>query len=128
MSTILGVDVGGTFTDFLLWRDGKLSVHKRASTPDAPSRAVPLGLEEADLAPDEVIHREADHRMLGPMRWYAVFMALLAGIMAVSAACWLWGEGWNSNSAARELLESAGLPVGKPEGYSVPLWDRDLLP
>jgi hypothetical protein len=40
----------------------------------------------------------------------------------------IWGEGWNSNSAARELLESGGLPVGKPEGYSVPLWDKDLLP
>ena len=36
--------------------------------------------------------------------------------------------GWNSNSAARELLESAGLPVGKPEGYSVPLWYSGMLP
>src|SRR3990170_3902006 len=56
MSTILGVDVGGTFTDFLLWRDGSLAVYKRPSTPDDPSRAVLLGLEEADLAPEEVIH------------------------------------------------------------------------
>ncbi len=52
----LGVDVGGTFTDFLLWEDGRLAVHKRPSTPDDPSRAVLAGLDEAGWAPEEVVH------------------------------------------------------------------------
>ena len=54
MTTILGVDVGGTFTDFLLWRDGRVEVHKRASTPDDPARAVLEGLAALGAAPDWV--------------------------------------------------------------------------
>ncbi len=57
---VLGVDVGGTFTDFLLWDDGAIRVHKRPSTPDDPSRAVLAGLDELDLsgprAPALVVH------------------------------------------------------------------------
>ncbi|HZT47548.1 MAG TPA: hydantoinase/oxoprolinase N-terminal domain-containing protein, partial [Hyphomicrobiaceae bacterium] len=36
MSTVLGVDVGGTFTDFFLVDEatGKTRTHKVASTPD----------------------------------------------------------------------------------------------
>ena len=56
MTTILGVDVGGTFTDFLLWQDGELSIYKRPSTPDDPSRGVLAGLDEAAFSPDEVVH------------------------------------------------------------------------
>src|SRR5215468_1294138 len=47
MSAILGVDVGGTFTDFFL-RDvltGEARSHKIASTPDDPSRAILEGLD-----------------------------------------------------------------------------------
>src|SRR5215467_5633778 len=46
MQAILGVDVGGTFTDFFL-RDGltgQIRSHKIASTPDDPSRAILEGL------------------------------------------------------------------------------------
>src|SRR5215475_7048409 len=46
MCAILGVDVGGTFTDFFL-RDfltGQTRSHKIASTPDDPSRAILEGL------------------------------------------------------------------------------------
>src|SRR5215475_15098927 len=46
MRAILGVDVGGTFTDFFL-RDfltGQTRSHKIASTPDDPSRAILEGL------------------------------------------------------------------------------------
>jgi N-methylhydantoinase A len=53
---ILGVDVGGTFTDFLFWEDGRLRVHKRPSTPDDPARAVLFGLGEMAAAPAEVVH------------------------------------------------------------------------
>src|SRR5215468_9346183 len=47
MSAILGVDVGGTFTDFFL-RDvltGEARSYKIASTPDDPSRAILEGLD-----------------------------------------------------------------------------------
>ncbi len=56
MEAILGVDVGGTFTDFYLWREGELRVFKRPSTPDDPARAVLAGLEEAGFAPNEIVH------------------------------------------------------------------------
>ncbi len=51
---LLGIDTGGTFTDFVLWRDGVLTEHKVPSTPDAPERAIlqgvqALGLDPADL-------------------------------------------------------------------------------
>lgn len=54
----IGIDTGGTFTDFV-WRDegGRLRVVKRLSTPADPSRAILAGLGVADLAPDAaVIH------------------------------------------------------------------------
>lgn len=56
MVAVVGVDVGGTFTDFFFWRDGELSVFKRPSTPDDPSRAVANGLTEAGYAPAELVH------------------------------------------------------------------------
>jgi N-methylhydantoinase A len=42
----VGVDIGGTFTDFALVddRDGRLVVHKQLTTPDDPARAVLEGL------------------------------------------------------------------------------------
>lgn len=48
MSWSIGVDAGGTFTDFFA-RDASTGVvvrHKRPSTPDDPSRAILDGLEE----------------------------------------------------------------------------------
>jgi len=45
----LGVDTGGTFTDFVLWRDGRLQVHKVLSTPEAPERAILQGIRELGL-------------------------------------------------------------------------------
>ncbi|MCS7301545.1 MAG: hydantoinase/oxoprolinase family protein [Fimbriimonadales bacterium] len=46
----LAVDTGGTFTDFVLWRDGRLTALKLPSTPDAPERAVLAGVQR--LLPD----------------------------------------------------------------------------
>jgi len=44
---ILGVDTGGTFTDFyLIADDGTVTAHKRPSTPDDPARAILEGLAE----------------------------------------------------------------------------------
>ena len=51
MSATLGVDVGGTFTDFFLVDDGtgEVRTQKLASTPDDPARAIIEGLHA--LAP-----------------------------------------------------------------------------
>jgi N-methylhydantoinase A len=47
MSYRVGIDVGGTFTDFLvLGGDGTRLVHKTSSTPDDPSLGLVTGLEE----------------------------------------------------------------------------------
>lgn len=45
---VVGVDVGGTFTDFSARNlsTGQVLIHKRPSTPDDPSRAVLHGLSE----------------------------------------------------------------------------------
>src|SRR6266550_4680191 len=42
--TRVGVDTGGTFTDFVFEADGELRIFKLASTPDDPSRAIIEGL------------------------------------------------------------------------------------
>ncbi|HZC06557.1 MAG TPA: hydantoinase/oxoprolinase family protein [Ktedonobacterales bacterium] len=43
-TTLVGVDTGGTFTDFVLIQDGAVRIHKEVSTPDDPSRAILNGL------------------------------------------------------------------------------------
>lgn len=53
MASILGIDVGGTFTDFLLWQDGRITVYKRPSTPEDPARGVLEGLREMGARPQE---------------------------------------------------------------------------
>jgi N-methylhydantoinase A len=45
--TVVGIDVGGTFTDIAVLKDGRLTVHKVPSTPDNPSRGVLQGVAEA---------------------------------------------------------------------------------
>jgi N-methylhydantoinase A len=44
--SIIGVDVGGTFTDFFLIERDRVTVFKRPSTPDDPARGVLQGLRE----------------------------------------------------------------------------------
>lgn len=45
----IGVDIGGTFTDVVLWRDGAPAMcrEKLLTTPDDPSRAVVEGIKRA---------------------------------------------------------------------------------
>ena len=45
---VVGVDIGGTFTDFMLYdtESGAVHVHKVRSTPDDPGRAMVAGLVE----------------------------------------------------------------------------------
>ena len=60
MSYMIGVDVGGTFTDFSLFdtESGRLFHYKRSSTPEDPSKAIVSGishiLEEEKISPEEV--------------------------------------------------------------------------
>ena len=45
----LGVDTGGTFTDFVLYDGDQLRIHKVLSTPDAPERAILQGIRDLGL-------------------------------------------------------------------------------
>ncbi len=62
MGYMIGVDVGGTFTDFTIFnsKNGKLFNFKQSSTPDDPSRSIIQGivhiLEENNISPEEVIY------------------------------------------------------------------------
>ncbi|MDM7461914.1 MAG: hydantoinase/oxoprolinase family protein [bacterium] len=49
----LAVDTGGTFTDFVLWRDGRLHLLKSPSTPDAPEQAILDGISRLLPEPPE---------------------------------------------------------------------------
>lgn len=44
-ATLVGIDVGGTFTDFVVLDGAGLRVHKVPTTPDDQSRAIVAGLE-----------------------------------------------------------------------------------
>ncbi len=58
----VGIDTGGTFTDFVYESSEKIAVFKVASTPDDPSRAIAEGLQRiatesgSDLSEIEVVH------------------------------------------------------------------------
>jgi N-methylhydantoinase A len=55
---VVGIDVGGTFTDFVAIAAGRFRIRKVPSTPDDPSRAVADGLAallaDLDLPPSSV--------------------------------------------------------------------------
>lgn len=46
----LGVDTGGTFTDFVLLGDGEPRIHKVLSTPASPERAILQGIRDLGLS------------------------------------------------------------------------------
>src|SRR6516162_9213009 len=53
----IGVDTGGTFTDFVVIRDGKIVMFKELSTPQHPEDAIMKGISRAGLrGAAEVIH------------------------------------------------------------------------
>lgn len=53
---LVGIDVGGTFTDFVVMSDGRLTVHKVATTPEDQSRAIVDGLNTLGIDAAEVVH------------------------------------------------------------------------
>ncbi|MEJ2361954.1 MAG: hydantoinase/oxoprolinase N-terminal domain-containing protein, partial [Gammaproteobacteria bacterium] len=46
---LLGIDTGGTFTDFVLWYEQQIRIHKVLSTPSAPEQAILQGIHELGL-------------------------------------------------------------------------------
>jgi len=56
--SFLGIDTGGTFTDFVLYRDQQLTIHKVLSTPHAPENAILQGISElnVDINNTAIIH------------------------------------------------------------------------
>lgn len=50
MTALLGIDTGGTFTDFVYYNNGQLSVHKELSTPAAPEEAILKGIEALGIS------------------------------------------------------------------------------
>ena len=50
--TVVGIDVGGTFTDIAVLQDGKLTVHKLPSTPQNPSLGIIQGVNEVEVDSD----------------------------------------------------------------------------
>jgi len=55
---LLGVDTGGTFTDFVLFDGEQLKIHKVLSTPHAPEEAIIQGVTELGLLdqPLNIVH------------------------------------------------------------------------
>ena len=53
----VGVDVGGTFTDYVYVQDGRLTIHKRLTTPEDVAGGLLAGLEEMGAAAaSEIVH------------------------------------------------------------------------
>lgn len=50
---LVGIDVGGTFTDFVVWDAQQLRVHKAPTTPDDQSIAIVQGLRDLGLLTDK---------------------------------------------------------------------------
>jgi len=113
MSGRVGIDIGGTFTDFALLRDGAVVLEKTLSTPDDPSRAVMTGLEQL-AAREHVSLRD-----------------FLAGLDAIVHA---------TTIADNTLIESKGATTGLlttegfrdelelRRGYKEDIWDVRLPP
>src|SRR5690606_24891066 len=58
MSVRVGIDIGGTFTDFVVFdeAEGHLTTFKVFSTPDDPARAVLEGLQQVPAAARQIVH------------------------------------------------------------------------
>jgi len=58
MLELVGVDTGGTFTDFILYKNGSFVSYKIPSTPEAPEKAILAGLKQLAVQPDQshIVH------------------------------------------------------------------------
>ena len=55
-TTVVGIDVGGTFTDIAILENGQLRVHKLPSTPDDPSRGILQGVADTAVKEADYVH------------------------------------------------------------------------
>jgi len=56
-AVVVGIDTGGTFTDFVVFDGERLRVHKEPSTPDNPAKAVLAGMKHViDGDSADVVH------------------------------------------------------------------------
>ena len=53
--TVLGIDTGGTFTDFVAITDERVTVHKLPSTPEDPAAAAAEGAALVPLSEDDAV-------------------------------------------------------------------------
>ena len=56
---LLGIDTGGTFTDFVYYDGEQFRTHKVLSTPDAPERAILQGIHDLNITQSadlQIIH------------------------------------------------------------------------
>lgn len=53
---VIGVDTGGTFTDFVLMDEGQVTVHKEPSTPENAATAVLAGIRELHEGAATIVH------------------------------------------------------------------------
>ncbi|MEJ2564870.1 MAG: hydantoinase/oxoprolinase family protein [Gammaproteobacteria bacterium] len=51
---LLGIDTGGTFTDFVVYDGESLRIHKCLSTPAAPEQAILTGIRELGIDPRQL--------------------------------------------------------------------------
>lgn len=58
MHELVGVDTGGTFTDFILYKNGSFVSYKIPSTPEAPEKAIIHGLKQLNITLDNarIVH------------------------------------------------------------------------
>ncbi len=58
MVELVGIDTGGTFTDFILYKNGSYVSYKIPSTPDSPEQAIIAGLEQlgVDSKQAHIVH------------------------------------------------------------------------
>ena len=54
--TVVGIDVGGTFTDVAVLTDGQLRIHKLPSTPGDPSEGVTRGVADVGVGEADFVH------------------------------------------------------------------------
>ena len=54
--TVVGIDVGGTFTDVAVLTDGQLRIHKLPSTPGDPSEGVTRGVADVGVEGADFVH------------------------------------------------------------------------
>ena len=54
--SVAGIDVGGTFTDFAVFKGNQLTVYKLPSTPTDHSRSILQGIEELGLRGADYVH------------------------------------------------------------------------